>query len=57
MTIWVLTIILIGSNGAAAIHTQEYESKITCEAANADIQSAFNKIWSTKDLIIGCTQK
>lgn len=57
MSFWILTIMLTGASGAAAVTTQEFTSQITCQAAATDIKNAYDQTWSTKDLTLVCSQK
>lgn len=56
-SIWILTIMLTGASGAAAVTTQEFTNEIACKLASVSIRNEYEKTWSTKDLTLVCSQK
>ena len=46
-TIYVLVMIIVGSQGTAAITTQEFNSEVTCKMAEATYKQAMEQSWKS----------
>ena len=54
-TVYVLVMIIVGSQGTAAITTQEFNSETTCKMAEAAYKQVMEQSWKSYDAY--CVQK